>query len=270
MLLVARNCNEVVQIEPVEPQYSPLLDKMVETGILEVRHVDAKGRMGPWASSPTGERLWLPVETDLPELRFMLPGPGRYAVIARDYRGRHLGRNDIFARESGQPDPWRQPTEYERLKAEFARERKRRDEIEAKLRADVQTERDARREAERAAREAAEERDRLQRELEMMTWTAERHERAVESERRRRQATEKACAAAKKNAAESRLHPKDIAKIAMTVGPLVYYVYRRVQYVDRKTRAPRPGESTVRHRGRPPEPPPPPSTRGSPPVVDPS
>lgn len=242
MLMISWNSHEAFETpEPCEPQYSPILDKMVETGILEVRHVDQGGRMGKRVADPDGHPLWLSVDAEPANLRFLLPGPGRYAVLARDHQGRHLGRNDIFARESGQPDPWRQPTAHERLKDELARERERRRSAEQEARA----ERAQRLEAESAVRRLKAERDRLQSDLQREKERAARHEEAVTTKRKRRRQAEAALAAEKKRKAE-RPQPGITAKELMTVGMFavaaVYYLRKRFEYEDRKRSAKERGE----------------------------
>lgn len=252
MLQIAWNSREAFEAaEPCEPQYSPILDKVVEAGILEVRHVDASGRIGKRAADPHGQPLWVSVDAEPTDLRFVLPGPGRYAVVARDHQGRHLGRNDVFAREIGQPDPWRQPTAHERLKDELARERARRRAAEEGARA----ERARRLEAESTTRQLTAERDRLQRELQREKARAEHHEKATTAERgRRRQAEadlvaertrkaerERRRQAAADSAAEKTRQPGITAKELMAIGTwavaAVYYLRRRFEHDDRERTA---------------------------------
>ena len=68
--------------EPCEPIYAPALDRVVACGALEVRHVDASGRMRKQVVDSAGHPLWLATELDPTTLARRLPGPGRYAVVA--------------------------------------------------------------------------------------------------------------------------------------------------------------------------------------------
>ncbi len=202
---------------PCEPVYAPALDDVVACGALEVRHVDAGGRMRELVLDEEEKPLRVPVDMEPAYIGQKLPGPGRYAVVARDRSGRHLARNDIYAEEDGHPGPWRKPTVIERMKAEL---------VEA---------REAQRQAERKAREAEaralqaeaqvcalrSERDRYKLDLEAERQLYTRSRDKAATEHKRRLEAERALATEKRRRVEhgrTRITQQDVQRLTECIA----------------------------------------------------
>lgn len=96
-----------------EPVYCVLTESEVTAELLEMRHVDEKGRIGAVALDMEGQPIEIPVESTHDDMQSFFPGPGRFAVIARNARGRIEGRNDYTVwQDGGQPLPRNQIEVY--------------------------------------------------------------------------------------------------------------------------------------------------------------
>lgn len=184
----------VEDVEPPTPVYCILTECEVSGHAIELRHVDESGRARASVLDRDGAPVTIPVDTHHHDMGDYFPGPGRFAVIARDARGRIEARNDYYVRSQG--DRPRTPSPAEAL----------RDERDA--------ERAARRTAEAAARSAEARCSEIEARFSMANQRAEvlsvkldrfmaQHEEVLIREQRRRQAAEEALAELRRRAMQA-------------------------------------------------------------------
>ncbi len=99
--------------EQREPVYCVLTESEVTARWLEMRHVDEKGRIGAVVLDMDGQPIEISVESTHDDMQSFFPGPGRFAVIARNAKGRIEGRNDYTVwQDGGEPLPRNQIEVY--------------------------------------------------------------------------------------------------------------------------------------------------------------